>query len=67
VIALFYYANIARRMWADEVPDGDTTPIRVPSSLQSALAITVVLTLLFGFLPQAIGHFTEGTLIALGR
>jgi NADH-quinone oxidoreductase subunit N len=67
VIALFYYANIARRMWADDVPDGDTTPIRVPSSLQSALAITVVATLLFGFLPQAVGHFTEGTLIALGR
>jgi NADH-quinone oxidoreductase subunit N len=66
VIALFYYANIARRMWADDVPDGDTTPIRVPPSLQAALAITVSVTLVFGFLPQAVGHFTGGSLLAFG-
>ena len=26
VIALFYYANIARQMWMSPVPDGDRTP-----------------------------------------
>lgn len=67
VIALFYYASIARRMWADEVPDGDTTRIRIPASLAGALAITVVVTVLFGILPQAVGHFTEGPgLLAVG-
>jgi NADH-quinone oxidoreductase subunit N len=67
VIALYYYASIARRMWADPVPDGDTTPIRVPASLMGALAITVAVTLLFGILPQAVGHFTEGgSLLAVG-
>lgn len=67
VIALYYYASIARRMWADEVPDGDTTPIRLPASITSAVAITVIITVLFGILPQAVGHFTEGSgLIAIG-
>ena len=30
VIALYYYANVAREMWMEPVPDGDTTPIVVP-------------------------------------
>jgi NADH-quinone oxidoreductase subunit N len=67
VIALFYYASIARRMWADPVPDGDTTRIRVPTSLVGALAITVAVTIVFGVFPQAVGHFTEGgSLLAIG-
>jgi len=67
VIALFYYASITRRMWADEVPDGDTTRIRVPASLAGAVVITVFVTLLFGVLPQTVGHFTEGSrLLAIG-
>src|SRR3546814_7032766 len=30
VIALYYYANVARMMWMNPVPDGDRTPVRVP-------------------------------------
>jgi NADH-quinone oxidoreductase subunit N len=48
VIALAYYANVAREMWMNPPPDGDRTPVRVPVSLTAALAITVVLTLAFG-------------------
>jgi NADH-quinone oxidoreductase subunit N len=48
VIALYYYANVAREMWMAPVPDGDRTPIRVPPSIGFALAITVVVTLAFG-------------------
>jgi NADH-quinone oxidoreductase subunit N len=48
VIALYYYANVAREMWMKPVPDGDRTPIRVPASIGFALAITVVITLAFG-------------------
>jgi NADH-quinone oxidoreductase subunit N len=67
VIALFYYARVAKTMWMEPVPDGDTTRIRVPASLAGALAITVIITLLFGILPQAVGHFTEGSsLLAIG-
>jgi NADH-quinone oxidoreductase subunit N len=53
VIALAYYANIAREMWMNPAPDGDRTPVRVPVSLTSALAITGVLTILFGVTPWA--------------
>jgi NADH-quinone oxidoreductase subunit N len=48
VIALFYYANIARQMWMQPAPDGDRTPIRVPVSLVTALALSVVVTIAFG-------------------
>ncbi|HCH80227.1 MAG TPA: NADH-quinone oxidoreductase subunit N, partial [Acidimicrobiaceae bacterium] len=51
VIALYYYARIGLGMWAEDAPDGDTTPIRVPASLVSALAITVALTIAFGVYP----------------
>jgi NADH-quinone oxidoreductase subunit N len=48
VIALAYYANIAREMWMNPPPDGDRAPVRVPVSLTAALAITAALTLVFG-------------------
>ena len=38
------------------VPDGDTTPIKVPASLQAALAICGVATLAFGVLPGLIAE-----------
>lgn len=66
VIALYYYGTIARSMWADDAPDGDLTPVRVPPALVSAIAITAAVTLVFGVLPQAIGHFTNGGLLAIG-
>jgi NADH-quinone oxidoreductase subunit N len=66
VIALYYYASIARRMWADDAPDGDLTPIRVPVSLSSAMALTVGITLLFGILPGLVGHVTDVSLLAFG-
>ncbi|NLE18751.1 MAG: NADH-quinone oxidoreductase subunit N [Propioniciclava sp.] len=68
VIALYYYANIAREMWFQPVPDGDETPIRVPSALTIAIGVTVVATLVFGFLPGTAGHFGDvaADLIALG-
>jgi NADH-quinone oxidoreductase subunit N len=48
VIALAYYANIAREMWMSPVPDGDRTPIRVPVSITAALGLSVALTIAFG-------------------
>ncbi|MEX2293534.1 MAG: NADH-quinone oxidoreductase subunit N [Acidimicrobiales bacterium] len=48
VIALYYYANVAKEMWMKPVPDGDRTPIRVPFSLTAALAMSVVITVAFG-------------------
>jgi NADH-quinone oxidoreductase subunit N len=48
VIALYYYANVAREMWMKPAPDGDVSPVRVPVSLVAALAMTAAITLLFG-------------------
>ena len=33
VIALAYYANVAKEMWMNPAPDGDQAPVRVPVSL----------------------------------
>ncbi len=48
VVALFYYASVAREMWMRPVPDEDRTPIRVPASLTLALGLTAVITLVLG-------------------
>jgi NADH-quinone oxidoreductase subunit N len=48
VIALYYYANVARSMWMRSAPDGDRSPVKVPVSLAAALALSVVVTLAFG-------------------
>ncbi len=48
VIALYYYANIAKEMWMRPVPDGDRTAIRIPFSLRAALVLSVGFTILFG-------------------
>jgi NADH-quinone oxidoreductase subunit N len=55
-IAAAYYMKVARAMWFEPVPDGDTTPIRVPPSLRSALAICIIVTVLFGVAPQLLNN-----------
>jgi NADH-quinone oxidoreductase subunit N len=59
VIALFYYAKVARFMWMEDAPDGDTSPVKVPVSLTLALGITTILTLGFGVLPGAVADLGD--------
>jgi NADH-quinone oxidoreductase subunit N len=59
VIALYYYANVARQMWMQPVPDDDRTPIVVPFSIKSARVITVVATVAIGIYPQMVTRFGE--------
>ncbi|MEY2419379.1 MAG: NADH-quinone oxidoreductase subunit [Actinomycetota bacterium] len=59
VIALFYYASVAREMWMSPVPDGDVTPIRVPPALATALAITVIVTVAVGVYPPLLARLGD--------
>jgi NADH-quinone oxidoreductase subunit N len=57
VVALFYYANIARVMWFEPVPDGDRTPVPIQPAVGLAIGATLVLTLVFGIIPQTVARF----------
>jgi NADH-quinone oxidoreductase subunit N len=59
VIALFYYASVAREMWMRPVPDDDRTPVRGTSSLSLALGLTCAATILLGALPGIVAHLGE--------
>ena len=62
VIALYYYARVAKVMWMDPVVDGDESPVPVPPSLRAATVICVVATLVFGVYPRVfdeVGNFEE--------
>ena len=66
VVALFYYLNVLRTMWADDAPDGDVAPIRVPASLATAMALTAIATIAFGVYPQFVNDVTDVTLLGAG-
>ena len=68
VIAAFYYLGIARAMWFDPAPDGDESPVRVPPSVWTAIAITVAATVLFGVVPGLVSDAAHhAPVIAIGR
>jgi NADH-quinone oxidoreductase subunit N len=64
VIALGYYANVAKEMWMNDAPDGDVSPVRVPVSLRGALVITAGLTLAFGLTQWATELGDKATFLA---
>jgi NADH-quinone oxidoreductase subunit N len=66
VIALVYYANVAKEMWFNPVPDGDETPVPMTGSLSVAIGLTVLATIVFGIVPGVIGHFGEISVLASG-
>jgi NADH-quinone oxidoreductase subunit N len=59
VVAFGYYGSVMREIWMKPVPDGDTTPIRVPGSLKLALVLTAATTLVLGILPGVAMHFGD--------
>ncbi len=66
VIALYYYANVAREMWMQPVAGDDRTPVKVPFSLVAAITITAVATLVMGILPGLVTHFGDVASLAAG-
>ena len=66
VIAAYYYLSIAKQMWFMPIPDGDESPVPLTPTLQVALALTVIFTILSGtVLLGEISELTDFTL-ALG-
>ncbi len=63
VIAIYYYLSVLRTMWADDAPDGDVTPIRVPASLAAAMALTAFATVAFGVMPRIVDNVSDVTLL----
>jgi NADH-quinone oxidoreductase subunit N len=59
VIALFYYANVARLMWTAAAPGDDKTPIRVPPALASAMGICTLVVVALGIYPQAFARLGD--------
>ena len=66
VIALFYYASIAREMFMRPVPDEDRTRVSVPASLTAAIALCAIGTVVLGVAPQLVARFGELAQFALG-
>jgi NADH-quinone oxidoreductase subunit N len=64
VIALFYYARVAKTMWMDPAPDGDVAPIRVPLALRTVVVLTAVVTLVIGVYPGVVTHFSGSTCLS---
>lgn len=58
VIGAYYYLNVAKSMWFDPVPDGDTTPIRVPPGLSGAILLAGAVTIVLGVLPHLVTDIT---------
>jgi len=62
VIALYYYARVAKAMWFDEAPAGSEIATEPPAgSLSLALGITVLVTIVIGVFPAVSAFFGEAT------
>jgi NADH-quinone oxidoreductase subunit N len=59
VIALFYYAGVARQMWMNPAPDGDRRPVRVPPPLAAALGLCALVVVAIGVYPQAFARMGD--------
>ncbi|MDJ0769287.1 MAG: NADH-quinone oxidoreductase subunit N [Ilumatobacter sp.] len=59
VIAAAYYMKVARVMWMQPVPDGDTTPIRTPQPIAAALTICTAGTIVLGLVPSLVLRFAD--------
>jgi NADH-quinone oxidoreductase subunit N len=62
VIALFYYARVAKTVWFDAPPEGAVEVTDAPAgSLGLAIALTAVATVVIGFYPPIATFFGEAT------
>jgi NADH-quinone oxidoreductase subunit N len=58
VVAFFYYARVARKMWFDAPPEG-VTRIAVPPALGVAIGLMTVVVVVVGVYPQLFARIGE--------
>jgi NADH-quinone oxidoreductase subunit N len=58
VIAFFYYARVARKMWFEQPAEGETR-VPVPPALTVAIGITVAIVIVIGVYPQFFARIGE--------
>jgi NADH-quinone oxidoreductase subunit N len=60
VVAFFYYAAVARRMWFhDPAPEATATPRPIPAALTVAIGLTATFTVVVGIYPQIVARIGE--------
>jgi NADH-quinone oxidoreductase subunit N len=60
VVAFFYYAAVARKMWFhDPAPESVTAPKAVPAALTVAIGLTVAVVIVVGIYPQLVAHIGQ--------
>lgn len=60
VVSLGYYLGLMRTMFMDDVPDGDTSPIKIPVPLGAAVSLCFAATLLLGVAPGLVADMADG-------
>ena len=66
VIAFFYYANVARRMWFEPAAEGVGGAIRIPPALAIGIGLTAVAVVAGGVYPQIFAKLGEMAQFAVG-
>jgi NADH:ubiquinone oxidoreductase subunit 2 (subunit N) len=67
VVALFYYAGVARSLWLGTPPDGapEPAPQRISPPLGAAIALSTAGVLVLGVLPNLLVQYAPvSTLVA---
>jgi NADH-quinone oxidoreductase subunit N len=64
VVSMAYYLSLIRRMFADEAPDGDHTPIKVPVPLLAGMGLTAAAVVVTGFLPGPLSDLAKSATLA---
>jgi NADH-quinone oxidoreductase subunit N len=60
VVAFFYYATVARKMWFhDPAPEAPATPRAVPAAVTVAIGLCAAFTVVVGIYPQIVARIGE--------
>lgn len=66
VISMAYYLALVRRMFTEDTPEMDTSPVKVPMPLIAAMGICAIALIVLGFVPHLITDLADSAVLALG-